>query len=431
MTTGKSPATLSAEVVMLFMILLSCRRELTTIVRSEITVGPPGMSSAVQLPETPQLTLTVEELIYGRQIMGEVQGALAGDWVTVEMGRGEPGVGRCWNGVCSDIPGAEEIAGDTSQGVGVEFSATLVSETVSSEPFLFQAVVWNPVEWNAPAYKSPVLQLDARQLKWVSVAAGAQHTCLVSEEGYVACWGNSIFTSDETNNNPGRLDYETCSSGGNHTVCLLYGDQALAWGFDDWSQDADRPGPFLQVCAGGFHTCGLHDTGNVECWGMNDAGQSEDRFMTATAITCGYKHTCAVDQGGSPVCWGRAGDQTPRPEGVVFTSLTAGNQFTCGLTIEGGIDCWGDGQLGELEAPEGSFVALSAENSTACAIETTGDVRCWGSDLATQAPDRVLGPFTAIDVGGGHVCAIRSTGEVVCWGADNYSQSSGPSSRPW
>ncbi len=413
-----------------FMLGSSCRREPATI-WSEITVGPLTTSETSQVPES-VLMLSVEELIYGRQAEGEVWGALAGDWVTIEIGRGEPGIGKCWNGICSDIPAAHEAAGFLSQGERVRFSGDFPATELSPEPFLFQAVVWNPVEWNAPAYKSPVLQLNARELKWVSVAAGAQHTCLVSEEGYAACWGDSVFTGDETNASPPRLDYKACNSGGNHTACLLRNDQALAWGFDDWDQDAERPGPFTQVCGGGFHTCGLHDTGSVECWGMDDVGQAEDRVMIATAIACGYKHTCAIDQEGIPICWGWLGDETPQPSGVTFTSLAAGAHFTCGLRAsDGGIDCWGDGQLGELDAPEGVFTVLSAENSTACAIEVGGDVRCWGSNSAGQAPDREIGPFTIVDVGGSHVCAILANGEVDCWGADNNAQTSGPSRRPW
>jgi alpha-tubulin suppressor-like RCC1 family protein len=70
-----------------------------------------------------------------------------------------------------------------------------------------------------------------------AITAGIAHTCVLSEEGMVLCWG-----SVDSDNSPG----------GPETVV---------------------PSGVVEVRAGGHHSCALLDDGVLRCWGANDRGQ--------------------------------------------------------------------------------------------------------------------------------------------------------------
>ncbi len=87
----------------------------------------------------------------------------------------------------------------------------------------------------------PTLVDDGR---WLAVAAGAAHSCLVRGDGSLWCAG--LNTSGQLGN--GSRD--------NHPL------EALGvW--TDWQA----------VAAGGYHTCGRRSDGSLWCWGANDQGQ--------------------------------------------------------------------------------------------------------------------------------------------------------------
>src|SRR4029079_17058791 len=104
--------------------------------------------------------------------------------------------------------------------------------------YTFQAAVWKPE--HAQPYKSDVIQVPSRHLGWVSVAAGAQHTCAVDEEGSAQCWGTSPFTHAAVADLPSRSDSLTVSSAGNHNASRVQNGKAVAWGEDGWGQSDDR-----------------------------------------------------------------------------------------------------------------------------------------------------------------------------------------------
>ena len=84
----------------------------------------------------------------------------------------------------------------------------------------------------------------------VAVAAGAQHTCAILDNGSLKCWGSDIH---------GQLGYGGTSSNLNtpssSTVDLGNGRTAVAIG------------------AGDSHTCAILDNGEMKCWGRHTYGQ--------------------------------------------------------------------------------------------------------------------------------------------------------------
>ncbi|MBL8055523.1 MAG: hypothetical protein JNK29_02440, partial [Anaerolineales bacterium] len=130
------------------------------------------------------------------------------------------------------------------------------------------------------------------------LAAGIGHTCALTADGGVKCWGA---------NGDGQLgDGTTLNQGAPVAVAgLTSGVTAVATG---WR-----------------HTCALTAAGGVKCWGWNDYGQLGDGTTT--------NRLTPVDVAGLT-------------SGV--TALAAGNTHTCALTAAGGAKCWGYNLFGQL-----------------------------------------------------------------------------------
>lgn len=127
-----------------------------------------------------------------------------------------------------------------------------------------------------------------RRATFTKVAAGAQHTCALTAEGEMFCWGD---------NAAGQLGTD---KGGRSLVPALLRD---ALGFKD-------------VSAGGLATCALRPDGTASCWGSNAAGQ----FGAAAG----------------------PGSRVPMPvqPGSTWSALSLGGTTACGLRTDGVEQCW-------------------------------------------------------------------------------------------
>jgi alpha-tubulin suppressor-like RCC1 family protein len=280
-----------------------------------------------------------------------------------------------------------------------------------------------------------------------AVGAGVAHTCALSADGGVRCWGN---------NTSGQLgDGSTAARATPPATPVLSGVKAIAVG---WR-----------------HTCALTTAGGVRCWGANDTGQLGDGTMTdrlqppsadvltgVKAITAGNGHTCALMTAGGARCWGdngtgQLGDGTtvsrsappPADVGGDFAALSAGDTHTCGLTTAGGVRCWGNNgnaQLGigtydDVLSPPATDVLSGVKqvvgsNLFTCALLVNGGVRCWGynglgaigDDTEIQVDRRSPAAVDIVDgaaslaAGLAHVCARMTSGGVRCWGANEAGQ---------
>lgn len=276
------------------------------------------------------------------------------------------------------------------------------------------------------------------------LAAGAGHTCLLTKEGDIKCWGHDAF---------GQLgdvvDVSVSVSGTPVEVKGLAQDN-------------------LNLAAGAYHTCAVTGAGRVKCWGKNEHGQLGDGTQKDSstpvdviglaqevkAVAAGAEHTCALTAGGAILCWGqnnagqlgngRSQDSlTPvQVDGLTsgVSALAAGVEFNCALMSDGRVMCWGSGSAGQLgddslvnhntpvevSGLDGEVRAIAAGWYHACALMSAGNVKCWGagdgSDPNSARPVEVSGladGVEAITAGAGHSCALTSAGGVKCWG-DNY-----------
>jgi len=311
----------------------------------------------------------------------------------------------------------------------------------------------------------------------VEVSSGWMHTCARTDNGEVYCWGNNATgnlgdgTAATVRPIAGRVDgigngpVRQISAGADHTCAISAERDVWCWGGNLAGQlggiPADlglirrTPGKvtyfrmeetapkFVSVSAGNSHTCALDTNGQIWCWGSNtdgqlgsgsiftgaqDADRVDQRSMgPATKVIAGGGHTCGLGSGGAMWCWGdnadeQLGDGTNVdrrvpvrvsltngfPDGGVVT-LSLGGMHTCASTANGAAYCWGSNTFGRIGSPSNtSTVTAQGPNSSV-------PVR------VTMYDGGVLNGVTGISAGLDHTCAWKATGGVgFCWGRNVY-----------
>jgi alpha-tubulin suppressor-like RCC1 family protein len=229
---------------------------------------------------------------------------------------------------------------------------------------------------------------------FLSMAAGAEHTCALAFGGSVWCWGS---------NRSGQLGSVLESTSATPVR----------------ARSSTR---FVAVAAGGRHSCALDAEGRLYCWGANQRGQLGNLSrinqsepvgiapaMRFAHVSAGWFHTCALTRDGLVYCWGAAGqsqtggipgDDVLEPSLVSatpFATVSAGGFHTCALDLQGRAYCWGANHVGQL-----------------------GD----GGTTNSGVPRAVVGSAVYRSVASGftHTCAVRDDLTPVCWGSSDYGE---------
>lgn len=220
------------------------------------------------------------------------------------------------------------------------------------------------------------------------LSAGKQHNCVVTNKGAAYCWGQ---------NEDGRL--------GDGTT-ILRNVPTLVVGLDSGVKS---------IIAGNYHSCAIMNSGQIKCWGRNAEGQLGDGTKVdrltpvdvigyeghAVEVVAAWYYTCAISDAGHMSCWGLGAlgnggyGQQSAPTLVhgldPVKSATAGAAHTCVLTVAGEISCWGINDHGQVG------------NNT---------------NAYTYLPMKVEGLpiMREVRAGAYHTCAIASNSFLYCWG---------------
>lgn len=315
-----------------------------------------------------------------------------------------------------------------------------------------------------------------------SVAAGTSHTCAVSEDGRLRCWGSRGIGHDQVQDIGNGVGPSIIEAGdvpvgtsvvavgaGEIHACVITSAGALRCfgrngsgqlGYDSTVNVGDGTGPtvvqagdvdvggrVLKVDGGGRHTCALLESGSVRCWGNNQQAQ------------LGYNHQNDVGNG----VGARIRDVGDVPLGAKAIDVCAGYGHSCAVTESGQVRCWGSGLEGQLGyggltrvgdgigpsiiaiggVPVGETArAVTCGTTHTCALLTSDAVRCWGSGrdgqlgygsesnvgdgqgspIATRGDVPVGGLVRSIRAGIAHTCAVLESERVRCWGAGLYGR---------
>jgi hypothetical protein len=295
----------------------------------------------------------------------------------------------------------------------------------------------------------------------VQVVAGADHACALNSEGVAFCWGTNWSGqlgrgSVDRQANPHAVAiaghrFTMLAAGASHTCGLTNEGVAFCWGDNRSGQvgalshEVSTPvrvagaPAFVALTAGWFHTCGLTSDGSAYCWGDDSHGQL-GRGTDRSAPAPGYyfRHdTPALVAGGHH-----------------FTSIASSPsaKSTCGVA-SGNAYCWGESVLGVLGsvvaqkctivtfddyyyyepveskvpcstsplavATHGTATSIIFERYTACVVLTTQQLECWGHDRGpTVIPDSRVHRAWAL---ANSVCGESETGQVTCWRVPTYA----------
>lgn len=251
--------------------------------------------------------------------------------------------------------------------------------------------------------------------KWKQVSSGSAHSCAVSYDGRVYCWGMNYDGQSGQENGQNVLNPAQVSLG------------------------EMSPAEIAQeVSAGGSHSCVLTNLGNIYCWGDNSDGQ------LGNGLTVKSSHPVLV----------KNGQKSPS---VSFKQIATGSYHSCGLANNGQIYCWGRNSYGQLgngvlananlpvlvndggRGLDGQFIDLSLGGLFSCALTKTHQVYCWGSgsfgqlgtNQATDSSTPVLVSvanlkpderFWKIQAGESHICGVTNQSQVYCWGRGGDGQ---------
>ena len=273
-------------------------------------------------------------------------------------------------------------------------------------------------------------------VKKIVSSVNNMHSCALSYEGHVKCWGYNGYGQLGIGNNSNIGD--NINEMGDNQAFVPLGTNRTA----------------IDIAVGGLHSCAILDNYSVKCWGYNGYGQ------------LGIGNSTIIGNQANDM-WGDRHTTVDLGVNVTAVDITAGMYHTCVITNLGEVKCWGYNVYGQLGI--GSTVAIgdaagemgdnlasvdlgygrtaikieSNEHST-CAILDSGLVKCWGyngngqlgignsnnigdnsGEMGNNLAISDLGVnITALEIEAGrnHYCVIINNGSVKCWGYNGYGQ---------
>ena len=247
----------------------------------------------------------------------------------------------------------------------------------------------------------------------VDVGAAGDHTCAVSGDGSVWCWGEG--------------------STGSVTECAR----------NDRSIPVKVAGlPIVgSIGVAGDHVCARGETGDVYCWGvgrLGDKNGANQIISTPTRVQMPWVSALFSVPGFAVYALDAVGNlytiadvENFRVNSFPWAKGVAEASGRCVRWSDGRAKCWAT--AGEIEFSNVAEVAGTAVRESFCSRGLDGSVSCLGDRLASGPPlasERSATPkkvpgligVRELSLGDEHACAIRSDGQVWCWGSNERGQ---------
>ncbi|UXR63830.1 RTX toxin [Bdellovibrio bacteriovorus] len=341
---------------------------------------------------------------------------------------------------------------------------------------------------------------DEMNLKASALSISRGHQCAIMEDTSLRCWGGNMSRQVTGANTDfqdiavpvtiaGVAGFRSVATGEAHTCAVSLDNRLFCWGNTDDGQvgggsssgtqssplHIDTGTTYLSVVSGDLHTCALTTDNKIKCWGRNDYGQlglgdttertsptDTDNASSYKYLTAGSRSTCAIRMDDKLFCWGynanyQLGDGSATAKNLPaaidatesYKMVAVGSKHGCAITLTDNMKCWGTnnyGQVGDNSLTTRSqpvavyggglykFISVNDDstNSTArgftCAITTADVLQCWGANMMMQVADPSLSARnqpTVVDAGttysdvrtsAARACGITQTGALKCWG---------------
>jgi len=315
------------------------------------------------------------------------------------------------------------------------------------------------------------------------VAVGRQHTCALTKDDEIRCWGDN-FAGQLGTATTSTCVFSSCSLVPVPVTC-----------------PAGEICKFRSLAAGGDHTCAVDTNGKAWCWGEDGPATGPSSFGTLpkhahrpipattgtggkvdfVAIDTNFGHTCALSAAQDVFCWGdNSTGQVGRPTNeFIFTlqatqagsnkykSVVTGTGHSCAIQVNGLLDCWGDNSKFQLtgNANAAKFITVNSKipllngktvtrvaagDVSTCAENSDNNTICWGKP-ARNAPASTVNPgfialtassttslATEMDDCAGfqncvQTCLTDSSGELLCrnWVTSAAPGQLGTMKKPW
>lgn len=313
----------------------------------------------------------------------------------------------------------------------------------------------------------------AAPVVWRQLSAGSDHTCGLTSDGGVSCWGwNSFGTlGDGTRHDRwvpvpvsvrAGVRFQAIAAGSENSCALSTDGAAWCWGDNRNGNVGDRTRitrlvPTRVAGTVRFRSislddipCAVADSASTYCWGgLSTTPVVVPRRERSEHGSFGAR-TCDLAADSTAVCWSfedSSASARTVPGGLRFARLALG-EFACGLTADGAAYCWGASVPGRPEnpvsgarqwephrvAPELRFRSIHPLWRAACGLTVEGVPYCWGAahflihgmreGQVASAPVRipVERPLVTLTFSRVHACGLTADGAAYCFGSNGGGQ---------
>lgn len=308
--------------------------------------------------------------------------------------------------------------------------------------------------------------------RFVHVAVGKLHKCVLEIDGTAVCWGKNEFGESSP---PAAERFTQLALGVSHSCGLRFNGSVRCWGYNADGRSSPpsirlvTPAALIGPAAGivgtvrtvpirlkaltatGAATCGLTAEGLVTCWGTSSSRRSWDadedwpnaHSRTAappadvegqvfTSIRASDGFVCAERLERGTRCWGSGPYRRSLSVDARFSEVSAGGGHTCGRRIDGSVLCWHHRDYwdyGPALETAGRYSAVTTAIGYACGHVDDGSPSCWTLNSEIQVPaEAATRDFVQLSDTGEHTCALRSDGAVDCWGRNDSGEATPPPS---